>query len=177
MGGMRRLHLDQTITIGLAAYALGRLVSVDTVARPVMNQVLRAAVYVDPPNDLFTGNPHEDDLNAAVVAQLDEDAARDELDLRALWNMGWAKERSSAGKWFAEGSTCPTCASFHMTYLVRLALGYWRVWTPGWWVEQFATWGVAQTLVRLPFNAGGLKTETEYIREAYERVSLKEPTA
>lgn len=172
MGGMRRLHLDQTITIGLAAYALGRLVSVDTVARPVMNQVLRAAVYVDPPNDLFTGNPHEDDLNAAVVAQLDEDAARDELDLRALWNAGWAKERSTAGKWAAEMLTCPTCSSFHMTYLVRIALGDWKAWTPAWWVRQFASWAVAQTAVRLPFNAGGLKTENDYVTQAFERTSI-----
>lgn len=169
MGGMRRLHLDQTLAIGLAAYALGRLVSVDTVARPVMNQVLRAAVYVDPPNDLFTGNPHEDDLNAAVVAQLDEDAARDELDLRALWNAGWAKERNTAGKWAAEMATCPTCSSFHATYAVRLVLGAYRVWTPAWWVEQFATWAVAQTFVRLPWNAGGLKTEADYVTAAFER--------
>lgn len=167
---MRRIPLDQSIALGLAAYALGRLVSVDTVARPLMNHVLRAAVYVDPPADLFPGNPHEDELNAAVRAQLDEDAERDELDMRALWNMGWAKERNTAGKWAAEMLTCPTCSSFHMTYLVRLVLGDWKVWTPAWWVRQFAAWGVAQTAVRLPFNAGGLKTESDYVTAAFERL-------
>jgi hypothetical protein len=168
---MRRL--EHAAVAGLAGYAIGRLVSFDTVSRPLMNRVLRLLFTADVPPDLFDGSPHEVELLAAVKRILAEDAERGSFDMRAMWDAGWAKERHAFGKWAAEMLTCPTCASFHATYLVRLAAGSWRVWQPGWWVDQFAAWGVAQTLVRLPFNSSGLPTEGDWVRRAVERVGVE----
>lgn len=172
MVSMRRIQLDQTIALGLAGFAGGRLVAVDTISRPIMNRVLALVVRLGPPDDLFDG-PHAEELKASLERCLIEDAERGELDYRALINMGWYQSRSGAlGNYIADGLTCPVCTSFHATYLARIASGDWKAWRPSWWVRQFACWAVAQTFVKLPQHAGGMATEGDYVRRAVERVGV-----
>lgn len=147
-----RTSLERVLTDGLAAFAVARTITAESVSGPAMNHLLLRLVHPTVPDAVFATlpEPARGTARGHAARQLDDDVRTGRADLRALHRDGWT-DTSGWRAWAADLLTCPVCLSFHTAWVTAAATDR-RPWRPGWWVRVFAVWAVAAQLARAAWN-------------------------
>lgn len=134
----------------LAGYALGRLVTHDTITRRAANELFLNLCDPIIPDEAWAGFNPEVATRAAkrLSREIDKGLAIGTVDMRELHRAGWTEPFGPWSRWLADLLSCPICSSFHALWISHVLTGRARPWSPRWWVRLFAGWGGAQIAIR-----------------------------